>query len=446
MGKTAMARPQHIKKSLWASVWDGVFASCTGGLTNDYVAPYALALGASTSQIGLLAAFPSLAAATLQLKSAGLAEKFKSRKRVILLFVFLHALMGIPIMFLPMLARHYAVYGLVLLVTLFASCNAFAAPAWAGLMSEYIPPKMRGRYFGWRNKIMISVTVAASCLAGAILHYSGDAPLRGFFLIILLAVACRFVSWYFLTRMYEPAYRAEGAAYFSFLDFLKRAKESNFARFVFSCALFIFCVNVASPFFSVFMLKDLRFSYLMFTAVTVTATVAQVAAMGRWGKYADRVGNLKVIRLSSLLIATLPVWWVINQHPAMLFFAQLLSGFAWAGFNLCTTNFIYDAVTPQKRVRCIAYFNFFIGIATFCGAIVGGYLAPLLPAVNGHKLLTLFLVAAGLRFIASRIFFPGIKEVRRTEPMSSLELFNSVMGLKAFLNYAPMSGQEKEEE
>ena len=31
--------------------------------------------------------------------------------------------------------------------------------------------------------------------------------------------------------------------------------------------------------------------------------------------------------------------------------------FLWGGLTLCSTNFVYDAVTPPKRHTCLAYFN-----------------------------------------------------------------------------------------
>ncbi len=109
------------------------------------------------------------------------------------------------------------------------------------------------------------------------------------------------------------------------------------------------------------MLKDLKFNYITYTILITTVSIATIFTIDRWGKNADKSGNMKALRVSSLLIASLPFWWILNQNPFYLLFAQILSGIAWAGFNLCSLNFIYDAVTPAKRTRCIAYFYFFNG-------------------------------------------------------------------------------------
>lgn len=440
-----MAKPDKIKKSLVASFWDGVFASCMSGLTTDYITPYALALKASIGQIGALSAFPNLISSLIQLKTADFTEGLKSRKKIITIFAFLQAIAGIPIILLPYLLKYHRVTYLIIFVTLFISLGAFSVPAWSSLMSEYIPYKKRGKYFGWRNWILGIVAVICSLVSGFILHILKNNILRGFLIVFTVATICRFISWYFLTKMYEPRFRSQSNSYFSLFDFIFRAKESNFARFVIFVSALIFCANIASPFFSVFMLRDLKFNYLTYTILVVTVTITQICTFNRWGMHADKVGNVKVIRLTSFFIASLPLWWVINRHPLFLIFAQVISGFAWAGFNLCATNFIYDAVTPQKRVRCIAFFNVFIGIATCCGAIIGGYISNLMPELFGYKLLSLFILSSLLRFFVVFSFSRKIREVRPAEKISSKDLFYSVTGIKPAFGFSQPSAQLKEE-
>lgn len=426
-----MKKTSKIKESLRFSFLDGVFASCMMGLITDYVTPYALALKAQSSQIGILSASPNLVSSLVQLKSADFVEKLKSRRKIINVFVFLQALAGLPIIFIPYLFKSQQVLALIIFFTLFASLNAVALPAWSSLMSEYIPYKMRGRYFGWRNKILGAVTIICAFASGLILHYFKKSNiLTGFLVIFSAATLSRFISWYFLTKMYEPPHKTGKEHYFSFLDFVKRVKESNFAKFVIFVAALSFCVNLSAPFFSVFMLRDLKFSYITYTIVVVTASIAQISTIGRWGKMADRIGNIRIIKLTSLIIASLPFWWVVNHNPAYLVFVQALGGFAWAGFNLCATNFIYDAVTAQKRVRCIAYFNVFSGLALCLGALIGGSIANILPAILGYKLLALFLISGILRLLAILLLVKKIKEVRSTEKIGSRDLFYSVVGIK----------------
>ncbi|MCA9406469.1 MAG: MFS transporter, partial [Candidatus Omnitrophica bacterium] len=219
----------------------------------------------------------------------------------------------------------------------------------------------------------------------------------------------------------------------SFFQFLSKIKTSNFTKFVFFVSLMSFSVNLAAPFFAVLMLKDLHFNYLTYSLIVIVAPLTLYLNIQRWGHHADHVGNLKILKLTTRLIAIIPLLWVINQNPIYLILVEMFSGFLWAGFNLSTANFIYDAVSPEKRTRCIAYFNVINAAGLSTGALVGGFLIKHLPDIFEYKILTLFLVSSSLRLAVSWIF-PGIlKEVRTVKNVHSAELFFSMIRLRPIL-------------
>lgn len=422
-----MSKDNKIKKSLLASFWDGFFAFVMVGLTQDYITPYALALKANVKQVGLLSSLPNLCASLVQLKSADITEKLASRKRLILISVFLQAFTILPIIIIPYIFKNNQANILILLAMLFIGLGAVSLGPWASLMSDYIPANKRGQYFGWRNKRLGLVGIVCSLCAGLILQMRKHNILFGFWIILTLAMSSRFISWYFLTRMYEPKFRHDRTAYFSFFDFLKKARESNFAKFVFFIAGFNFCVNLAAPFFAVFMLRDLHFSYLTYTLIIIPVSLTTLLLIERWGRLADRIGNVRVLKFTALFIASLPLPWIIYRHPVFLIFVQIVGGFAWSGFNLCATNFIFDSVSGPKRTRCFSYFNTINGFCISIGAVLGGYLAEHLPALFGYQLLFLFLISSTLRFLTVFIFTPKIQEVRKVEPASPRDIAVSIL-------------------
>ncbi|MFH1338616.1 MAG: MFS transporter [Candidatus Omnitrophota bacterium] len=427
------ASNSRISRSLRFSFLDGTFASAMTGFTQEYFTPFLLLLGASVTHIGILNALPNFFASLIQLKSADLVERVKSRKKIINTFVFLQALMLVPMAIIAWLIKVEPVV-FIGFVILFSAFGAFATPAWGSLMSDLVEEDKRGEYFGFRNSALGFISVGVAFAAGIILHMMKKINVfYGFVIIFGLAFIFRIISWYFLTRMYEPPLSYHKENYFTLVNFLARIKESNFARFVLFIAMMNFSVNLASPFFAVLMLRDLQFSYFLYTAVTVTATLAVYSLLGRWGRHADKVGNLKVLKLTGSLIGIIPLLWILNRHPVFLFFAQIFSGFVWAGFNLCATNFIYDAVTPQKRARCISYFNVLNGFALCAGALLGGFLIQKLPPIHGHKILTLFLISSVLRIAVALIMPVKLKEVRPVERIKSIQLFFSITGIKPLL-------------
>jgi MFS family permease len=142
------------------------------------------------------------------------------------------------------------------------------------------------------------------------------------------------------------------------------------------------------------------------------------------------VGNVRVLRLSGIFACLIPLFWLVSRNVYYLALVQMLAGFVWSGFTLSATNFIYDAVTPQKRVRCISYFQVMNGAAIFMGASLGGFLATKLPLLQGYSLLSLFLLSGICRLFFYFILFNRFREVRPSREVSIQELFFSVVGIR----------------
>jgi Na+/melibiose symporter-like transporter len=421
------------KKSLRISVVEGAFASAMTGFTQDYLAPFLLFLGGTAQHISFLSALPNLAASLVQLKSVALIEYLGSRKRMMNLFVLLQALSLLPMIFLALFSHNDPML-FVICVILFTCFGSLATPAWGSLMSDLVDPEKRGHYFGSRNRILGFTAVVSTFVAGLILHsVKAVNVFYAFTLIFFIAFILRMISWQKLRQMYEPPLHVSSEDHFTFFQFLRRLKHSNFAKFVVFAALMSFSANVASPFFAVFMLKDLKFDYLMYTIVTLSANLTIHSTISRWGRHADSTGNLKIIRITAPLIGVIPLLWLWSHNPVYLIGAQIFSGFLWSGYNICTSNFIFDAVTPGKRTRCIAYFNTLNGVAVCCGAIFGGVILLYVPPLFGYKMLSLFTISAILRLVVGFFLPRYLSEVRPVQPMKSNEIFCSMIGIKPII-------------
>lgn len=419
-----------IKNTLRVSFLDGIFASVMLGFSENFMTPYCLALKGTARQVGLLVSIPNLVASLFQLKSSDLISKFKSRKAILVVSVLLHTLTWIPIIAIPYLFKASQAVYLIIFVSAYVTFNGFAGPAWSSMMSDYVPAGSRGKYFGWRNRTLGLIVVVSAFLAGFILRFMGRSNvLSGFCIIFSIAFAARLISWYFLTRMHEARLKISEEAYFTFWDFIKRARESNFAKFVFFVGSMSFAVNLASPFFAVYMLRDLKLDYVTYVIIITSATLTSLVMMGVWGRHSDAVGNVRVLKAASLFIPIIPALWLFSSNVYYLIAVQIVAGFFWAGFNLSASNFIYDAVSPPKRSRCVAYFNVVNGIAIYLGALLGGFLAGVLPQIRENRLLCLFALSGIARLFVTALFYDRIKEVRpQVKKVSSIGLFSSMFG------------------
>ena len=106
---------EEKKKSLTYSIKEGGAASVMEGAGNSYISPFAIALNASNSQVGMLASIPSILSPLAQLITAKFVRKIKSRRDLIGLFVLIQALLWIPIILLPFIIKTNQVTYLIIL-------------------------------------------------------------------------------------------------------------------------------------------------------------------------------------------------------------------------------------------------------------------------------------------------------------------------------------------
>jgi len=320
-----------------------------------------------------------------------------------------------------------------------------------------VPAQTRGRFFGLRNRLTGISTFIALLLAGVILHLFKKAGLTeiGFLVTFTLAFLARMNSARWLSRYEDPEFHISPDQVFTFRQFIRRSPHSNFAKFVFFVGAINLGVAFSAPYFALYMLRDLQFSYMKFTLVTAVATITQFLAFRYWGGLSDRFGNKKILNVCGWGVAVVPILWLFSHHVLYLMLIQVYSGLVWSGFSLAAVNFIFDAVTPPKRARCVAYQGLVNGVFVVLGSLAGGYMASHLPASLSlgpwtwkpvFMLPVVFLISGLMRFVAAGLFLRKFKEVRPVEPIRHRELIFRISHIKpiAGATFSLFTGMFKE--
>lgn len=435
-----------VQRALRHSLRDAAAFSVMSGGGETYFSAFAILLKASTTQIAWLASLPPLLGSFSQLVSAWLGRYGATRTRLIVAGAALQVCIWPFLIALPLLYPAHAVSILIGCVTLYYAMSHFIAPQWSSLMGDLVPERRRGRFFARRTRIASVAAFAAVVAAGSVLDRF-DAMgniVAGFVVIFSTAALARVVSVYHLSRLVEPRVGAAPATPLDVRDWWRRLRRSRFVHFSLFVATMQFAVGIASPFFTVHMLRDLQFSYLQFMANTATVVLMQILTLNTWGRLSDAFGNRLILVLTGSLIPVLPSLWLVSDNFWYLMGVQVLGGLSWAGFSLSSGNFLYDLVPSAKRSTYLAYHNVLVAGGVFLGALLGGYLATALPRVwslAGHTLAwssglyAVFLVSSGVRALVAVLFLPRLREVRSVRPMSVRRLvfrvarYNALSGL-----------------
>ena len=412
--------PQLKEKALKTSIKEGTSASISTSIGDNYVIPFAVALGAQPGQASLLSGLSGFMYYLSQLFGTRMMEKY-SRKKIVMSFVLLQAIMWLFIAIAGVLVWKgvfdgYSVWLLIIFYSLLLFFGGISYPSWFSWMGDIVPADGKGEYFGRRTRINAFFGLAALLAAMFFLDYykTKGIVLLAFAILFALAFTFRFISYLLFHKQYVPQFKAKKRDRFSLWAFLKR--YDNFGKFAVYHGFFNLAVMFASPLFAVYMLKELGFSYKFYTLTLVSYMIFYLVFLPLAGKFSDRYGNKRLMIITNVFFALTPVLYILIKNPmGIILLPQLSSGIASAASVISFSNFIYDAVSPKHRAICVTYTNIMIGIGTLVGALLGWAVIDYLHPASINPYIFVFIIAAVLRGGVALFFLPQIKEVRKVK-------------------------------
>lgn len=410
-------------RSLRSMRWEGFASGAMFSLgSGGFMAAYALALGANSLQVGVLAALPFMAQ-VVRLPAILLLERLRARKLLGLPALLIMQLLWIPIGAVPLVfetpgsAAVMAVIALLAVRGFFASVWVTASTSW---LRDLVPAQGLASYFARREGLR-TVGAAGAALGGSLFvewwlrrAAPGDDVLAYSILLIGGVCCLGLLSPVMASRAVEPlmapAAQAGRSAFAILREPLQDANFRHIVRYLFAWG---FASNLAVPFFAVYMLTVLGLPLAFVVGMTVLSQVTNVLFVRVWGPLADRAGSKTVLSLASSLYLLVIVGWIFTAPPqgsapqyALLAGLHVFGGVAAAGANL-TANTLALKVAPEDRTVA---FSGVAGIAAAVGAGVGpivGGLRGLLPRPVAEPACRLD--GAGERDLDSRAHADGVR-------------------------------------
>lgn len=361
---------------------DGIFASASESFYLAFIPLFALAYGATNQEVGWITAIGNLAGAAALFPGARLIEKTGNRKAIVLWSgggvarVVLLLLACIPLLSLPPFVA-------ILLITALNGVRAFAAnfanPAWTAMVADIVPEYMRGRYFSVRNLTMGLATLVFSATAGWLIragnHWQGESFL-GYQLSFLLAFLLGMASTYQFARLREPHSQRHNEQVRQSGSLRDAVKSSpGYLGFVLSGFVWNFALQVAAPFFNVYLVTHLGANA---STVGLFASISSLTSMiGQmfFGRVLDRRGAVFLQLVTGFPIVLLPVMWIFYTEAWQAGVNNLFGGFLWAGFNLANFNLLLQVTPNVGRARAVALYQTGVFASAFIGPLLGGFLA-----------------------------------------------------------------------
>lgn len=372
------------------------------GCGETYFAAFALALGLSQVSAGLVATLPLLAGSMLQLAAPYLLRKVGSYRRWIVGAVLCQAAIFIPMAAMA-LERRIPAQLVFFLAAGYWAAGLATGPAWNTWIGTLVPIGIRARFFAWRTRLVQGGTLLGFVLAGIALQYgaSRDAALLTFALLFVAAGTSRFISGLALARQSEPVRPGDSDRHVSLREFVSRIGRRADGRFLLYLMAIQAAVQISGPYFTPYMLKHLRLSYVDYMVLVAGAFAAKMLSLPWLGHVAHRHGARKLLVWGSLGILPLSGFWLVSSNFWFLLGLQFAGGVGWAAYELAWFLLFFEMLPKEERTSVLTTFNFGHSFASVVGSLAGGAILTAFGA-RPEVYLGLFLGSAVLRTV---VFF-----------------------------------------
>jgi MFS family permease len=363
------------------STIDAMAFSVMVGCGETYFSAFALALGLGPVAAGMVASVPVLFGALLQLASPLAVARIGSNRRWVVFCTLVQSMCFIPMVWWA-IRGDAELWELLAAASIYWSAGMAGVPAWTAWMASLVPDQLRTPYFANRNRLSQFAVFLGFVLSGLVLQWgeARESLLTAFAAMFVVAGVARLVSTACLWSCREPpppavdetaapdatplARRVTGA--------LHGMAGRRSGRIVAYLCCFVFGTQMAAPYFTPYMLRELGFSYHAFMLVFGTSFLSKALLLPAIGRLASRVGPLRLIWMASLAIVPLALLWLPSRNVAYLCGVQVVAGACWAAYELAVVLIFFQEVRAAERTGVVSVYNLGVAVATVAGAATGG--------------------------------------------------------------------------
>jgi DHA1 family multidrug resistance protein-like MFS transporter len=354
------------------------------GAVNPFLGAYAVKLGASSSEMGWFQSSTNLSNNVMQVFWGRLSDRLKRRIPFIVLGSLIVSGLWIPIIFVTSASQ------LIILLAIQALLGSMATPAWTALIGDLVPSFKLGRANATIN-LWASIGSLIATLSSGIIMIAIGGTLQEMFLVPLtVATICGVTSSLIMFKLKEKKnneklnLKEHFASKILGLDVLARARKMPyFIKYCYVEGIFQFFMSISWPLFSITQIRILKASMLQIALLSVVQSFVTIIFQGWAGRLADNVGRKPLLVFFRFSLVTVPIAYVLSPDINTLIVVGAFWGLAQALGQASATAYLLDVSPEEYRGSFTALFNLVIGVITFFGSLIGGYLSDYMIGLYG---------------------------------------------------------------
>jgi len=362
-----------------------VLSSLSTGMVSPFMGAYAVKLGASSSDMGWFQSSTNLSNNVMQVFWGRLSDRTRRRIPFIIFGGLVVAGIWIPIMFVTTASQ------LIILLVFQALLGSMATPAWTALIGDMVPSSKLGRANATINLWASIGGLIATLTSGIVMVTFGRTLQEMFFIPLMVATICGIASSVIMLKIKEKKTneKLNLKEYFisDVFGILKHAlKTPDFLKYCYVVGIFEFFMSISWPLFSITQIKILNASMLQIALLSVVQTAVTIIFQGWAGKLADSVGRKPLLVYFRFSILTVPLAYAFSPSMDALIIVSAFWGVSMALGQASVTAYLLDVSPKELRGSFIALFNLIMGVTSFFGSLIGGYLSDYAIGVFGLAL------------------------------------------------------------
>jgi MFS family permease len=365
-------------------VFDGICTTAMNAfLIGPFLAAFALALGASHREIGLISAIAFLSR-PMQLAGLYAVDRWNRRRGLIVSCALSARLLWILIVCLPFLPEKGSVRLLLAVLVCSGLIAAIPGPAWHSLVRNLLPVDSLGTIFSkrlaWGTVVGLTLTLAGGFFVDAWPDLTGRPRVQAYSLLFLVGIVFGLVGVRSIMRLPEPPMEGERSESLRALIRLP-LRDQGFRPLLGFIAFWNFAINLATPFFVVFMLERLLLPMRAITAFIVLQQLTSVLSVRIWGLLSDRFSNKAVLLTTVPLAIAAVTAWSFTTLPKqyvltipLLIAIQVGIGLSLSAIPLAITNLALKQSPPGLTHAYMMVADLFGAPSGAIAPLVGGWL------------------------------------------------------------------------
>jgi MFS family permease len=375
---------EELARGKRALVKDAAWASLVGALYGGVIlVGFALELGATPFIIGLLAAIPFLAQLA-QLPAIALVERIRQRRKIAVTAVTLSRTLILSLALIPFIGdapkQLAALIVAQLAITLLGSVGGCSLNSW---MHQLLHNQPLGDLFSRRLFWSTVLASLGALIAGQMVqHWPFGERLQAYSVAFALAGAAGYVSTHYLASVPEPQMSPRGAPLPVLAMIRSPLRDVDFRRVIIFMGSWNFASNLAAPFITVYLLRQLGYPMGTVTTLWIASQVANALTMYLWGRLSDQLSNKAILAVAlpayfGCLVA-LPFTAIPTMHALtlpLLYLIHLVMGAAAGGIGLATGNLGLKLAPQGQGTAYLANVSLIGSLAGGMAALLGGALA-----------------------------------------------------------------------